>query len=59
MIVDEVTEKVRDYLQSPEYKAEVAAQKAQQATCLHTDYNFKNHGRCCPKCGAVMVDWGD
>jgi hypothetical protein len=27
--------------------------------CKHEGWTFKKHGRCCPKCGTFMVDWGD
>lgn len=27
--------------------------------CAHEGYSFKVHGRCCPKCGVFLTDWGD
>lgn len=27
--------------------------------CAHEGYSFKRDGRCCPKCGTFMVDFGD
>lgn len=27
--------------------------------CTHQDYNFKDHGRCCHRCGEVLNDFGD
>jgi len=34
-------------------------EKELQKTCTHEGWNFKEHGRCCFKCGTFMVDWGD
>ena len=31
----------------------------EKALCMHEGYSFKKHGRCCFKCGAFMVDFGD
>ena len=46
-------------INSPQYKAEQAAKRALQETCLHKDWNFEKHGRCCHTCGAFVVDFGD
>ena len=27
--------------------------------CKHAGWTFAKHGRCCPKCNAFVVDWGD
>jgi hypothetical protein len=27
--------------------------------CKHEGYNFDEHGRRCPSCGALIQDWGD
>ena len=35
------------------------ARLAAQAACEHAGWNFKEHGRCCFKCGIFMVDFGD
>jgi len=34
-------------------------EQAKPTDCDHEGWNFKQHGRCCWKCGTFMVDWGD
>lgn len=29
------------------------------ASCMHAGYDYVHHGRCCPHCGAFMIDFGD
>jgi hypothetical protein len=35
------------------------SEQATQLTCDHADWSFEKHGRCCFKCGAFVVDFGD
>ena len=52
-------ERLMTIINSPEAKAEALARREIQNTCTHEGWNFKEHGRCCFKCGTFMVDWGD
>lgn len=52
-------QKLMAIIQSPAYAAEEAARRKLQDSCAHVDWNFQKHGRCCHKCGAFMVDFGD
>jgi hypothetical protein len=52
-------EKLMAIVHSPEYKAEQAERRKLQDACGHEGYSFAKHGRCCFKCGAFMVDFGD
>lgn len=36
-----------------------AAEAEKQAACDHAGWSWKTQGRCCFKCGALMVDFGD
>ena len=36
-----------------------AQEREKQKTCAHAGYSFAQHGRCCPHCGTIMMDFGD
>lgn len=42
-----------------EVQRQAAADKETRKTCVHAGYSFKQHGRCCPACGAILTDFGD
>lgn len=57
--IDELLEMLRTGNFPQWMKDEAEERQKHQAACTHAGWSFQAMGRCCFKCGAFMVDWGD